>query len=146
VSALRWYLDRQIREFVIPHLKAPRREKRFPSEIETTCFRVAQEALTNVVRHAKATNVWIEFGHTIRELQLGIRDDGIGFDVVAARSRAAGGGSLGLLGMQERVRLCGGTLEVTSSPGAGTKLLATIPLIDSKTERREVEERRVRPR
>ena len=146
VSALRWYLDRQIREFVIPHLKAPRREKRFPSEIETTCFRVAQEALTNVVRHAKATHVWIEIGHTTRELQLGIRDDGVGFDVVAARSRAAGGGSLGLLGMQERVRLCGGSLEITSSPGAGTKLLATIPLIDSKTERHEVEERRVRPR
>jgi PAS domain S-box-containing protein len=146
VSALRWYLDRQIREFVIPHLKAPRREKRFPTEVETTCFRVAQEALTNVVRHAKATNVWIEFDRTTRELQLGIRDDGIGFDVAAAHSRAAGGGSLGLLGMQERVRLCGGNLEITSSPGAGAKLLATIPLIHSKSRRDEAEERRSRPR
>ena len=132
VSALRWYLDRQLREFVIPHLKAPRRERRFPSEIETTCFRVAQEALTNVVRHAKATHLWIEVGHTTRELQLVIRDDGVGFDVVAARSRAAGGGSLGLLGMHERVRLCGGSLEITSSPGAGAKVLATIPLNNSK--------------
>ena len=93
---------------MIPHLKTPRREKRFPSEVETTFFRVAQEALTNVVRHAKARNVWIEFRQSKRELQLGIRDDGVGFDVGAAQSRAVGGGSLGLLGMHERVRLCGG--------------------------------------
>ena len=142
VSALRWYLDRQVREFVVPYLKAPHREKRFPSEVETTCFRVAQEALTNVVRHAKATHVWIEIGHTTRELQLGIRDDGVGFDVVAAQNRAAGGGSLGLLGMQERVRLCGGRLDITSSPAAGAKLLATIPLIGSTTDRQEVNEQR----
>ena len=100
VSALRWYLDGRIREFVIPHLKAPRTEKRFPSEVETTFFRVAQEALTNVVRHAKAKNVWIDFRHSKRELRLEIRDDGVGFDVSAAQSRAVGGGSLGLLGMQ----------------------------------------------
>jgi PAS domain S-box-containing protein len=142
VSALRWYLDRRVREFVIPHLKAPRRDKRFPPEVETTCFRVAQEALTNVVRHAKATHVWIEFGQTARELQLSIRDDGVGFDVVAARSRAIGGGSLGLLGMQERVRLCGGSLEITSSLDAGARVLATIPLFESKTDRNEVKERR----
>jgi signal transduction histidine kinase len=146
VSALRWYLDRQVREFVVPHLKAPRREKRFPSEIETTCFRVAQEALTNVVRHAKATHVWIEIGHTPRELQLGIRDDGVGFDVASAQNRAAGGGSLGLLGMQERVRLCGGRLDITSAPNAGAKLLATIPLIGSTSGQREVNERRERPK
>jgi PAS domain S-box-containing protein len=146
VSALRWYLDRRVREFVIPHLKAPRRDKRFPPEVETTCFRVAQEALTNVVRHAKATHVWIEFGQTARELQLSIRDDGVGFDVLAARSRAVGGGSLGLLGMQERVRLCGGSLEITSSPGAGAIVLATIPLFESKTGRHEVKERRERTR
>jgi PAS domain S-box-containing protein len=145
VSALRWYLDRRIREFVIPHLKAPRREKRFPPEVETTCFRVAQEALTNVVRHAKATHVWIECGHTARKLELGIRDDGVGFDVVAAQNRAAGGASLGLLGMQERVRLCGGSLEIKSSPGAGAKVVATIPLIRNKTNRRQVKGRRERP-
>ena len=146
VSALRWYLDRRVREFVIPHLKAPRREQRFPSEVETTCFRVAQEALTNVVRHAKASHVWIEFSNTSREIQLGIRDDGVGFDVVAAQSRAAGGGSLGLLGMHERVRLCGGSLEITSSPDAGSKVLATIPLIDSKNGRNQVKEQRGRAR
>jgi PAS domain S-box-containing protein len=127
-------------------LRPPLLERRFPSEIETTCFRVAQEALTNVVRHAKATNVWIEFGHTTRELQLGIRDDGVGFDVVAAQSRAAGGSSLGLLGMHERVRLCGGSLEITSSPDAGAMVVATIPLIDSNIDRHEIKERRERPR
>jgi len=148
VSALRWYLDRQIRPFVTPHFRGRRTEKRYPTEVETTCFRVAQEALTNVVRHAKAKNVWIEFGQTTRELQLGIHDDGVGFDVVAAQSRAATGGSLGLLGMNERVRLCGGSLELASSPGAGARVLATIPLIDPKTESQvlRVKERRKQPR
>ena len=131
-SALRWYLDGRIREFVIPHLKTPRQEKRFPTEVETTFFRVAQEALTNVVRHAKARNVWIEFRQGKSELQLEIRDDGVGFDVGAAQSRAVGGGSLGLLGMHERVRLCGGSLEISSSADSGTNVLATIPLVYSK--------------
>jgi PAS domain S-box-containing protein len=146
VSALRWYLDERMREFVIPHLKAPRTEKRFPSEVETTCFRVAQEALTNVVRHAKATHVWIEFRPSKKALQLEIRDDGVGFDVAAAQSRAAGGGSLGLLGMQERVRLCGGTLEVSSSAGSGTSVLAAVPLVQGKTKGPEGKERRKAPR
>ena len=127
-SALRWYLDRQVRGFVIPHLKTPRSEKRLPSEVETTCFRLAQEALTNVVRHAKAKNVWIELRQNSREAQLELRDDGLGFDVAAAQNRAVTGASLGLLGMQERVRLCQGKLEIISSPGCGTKVLATIPL------------------
>ena len=139
VSALRWYLDGRIREFVIPHLKAPRTEKRFPSEVETTFFRVAQEALTNVVRHAKAKNVWIKFRHSKTELRLEIRDDGVGFDVSAAQSRAVGGGSLGLLGMHERVRLCGGTLEISSLADSGTNVLATIPLLPKE---RQAEARR----
>jgi PAS domain S-box-containing protein len=146
VSALRWYLDRRIREFVMPHLKTPRREKRFPTEVETTFFRVAQEALTNVIRHAKARNVWIELRQSKSELQLGIRDDGVGFDVGAAQSRAVGGGSLGLLGMQERVRLCGGKMEISSSANSGTNVLATIPLDHIKPKGNGVKERREVPR
>jgi len=141
-SALRWYLDGRIREFVIPHLKTPRQEKRFPTEVETTLFRVAQEALTNVVRHAKARNVWIELRQGKNELQLAIRDDGVGFDVAAAQGRAVGGGSLGLLGMHERVRLCGGSLVISSSADSGTIVLATIPLVQSKPSGNGVKERR----
>jgi len=141
VSALRWYLDERIREFVIPHFKAPRHERRFPTEVETTFFRVAQEALTNVVRHAKAENVWIEFRQHKSGLQLGIRDDGVGFDVGAAQNRAIGGGSLGLLGMHERVKLCGGSVEI-SSANSGTSVLATIPWVDSDGKKIGVKERR----
>ena len=94
VSALRWYLDRQVRGFVIPHFKTPRREKRFPSEIETTCFRVAQEALTNVVRHARARHVWIELRQNAKELRLGIRDDGVGFDVPRLKAEPLAAGRL----------------------------------------------------
>jgi signal transduction histidine kinase len=141
VSALRWYLDERIREFVIPHFKAPRHERRFPTEVETTFFRVAQEALTNVVRHAKAKHVWIEFRQHKSGLQLGIRDDGVGFDVGAAQNRAIGGGSLGLLGMHERVKLCGGSVEI-SSANSGTSVLATIPWVDSDGKKIGVKERR----
>ena len=142
VSALRWYLDERIREFVIPHLKAPRRERRFPTEVETTFFRVAQEALTNVVRHAKAKHVWIEFRQHESGLQLGIRDDGVGFDVGAAQNRAVGGGSLGLLGMQERVKLCGGSVEISSSANSGTSVLATIPWVHTDGKKNGVKGRR----
>ncbi|HEX2523310.1 MAG TPA: ATP-binding protein, partial [Terriglobia bacterium] len=128
VAALRWYVDRQVRAFVIPHLKTPRREKRFSPEIEIACFRVAQEALTNVVRHSKAKHVWIELHEDGKGLTLGIKDDGVGFDVTVAQNRAVGGGSLGLLGMQERLRLCGGSAQITSTPGSGTSVLAVVPI------------------
>jgi signal transduction histidine kinase len=121
-------VDERICEFVTPYLKGPRTEKRYPSEFETTFFRITQEALTNVIRHAKAKHVWINFRPNKLAVKLEIRDDGVGFDVDAAQSRASMGGSLGLLGMHERVRLCGGSLKISSSRNAGTRVLASIPL------------------
>ena len=114
---------------------------RAPTLLEITCFRVAQEAMTNVLRHAGAgaacaRRVWLEQEF----LQLRMDDDGAGFDVAAARRRAAKGGSLGLLGMQERVVLVGGKLDITSTKGAGTGLDVRLPL----SERPVVERRSAR--
>jgi PAS domain S-box-containing protein len=97
-------------------------------ELAIVCFRMAQEALTNVARHASAQHVWIELNGSERALELAIRDDGVGFDVAASREQAARHGRLGLLGMAERVRLLGGTLQVESEPGRGTRIGASFPL------------------
>jgi signal transduction histidine kinase len=100
---------------------------RLPPDLETTCFRVVQEALTNVLRHARARRVEVELRQGPGELRLAVRDDGVGFDVRAARRRAARGASLGLLGIYERVQLVGGQIDIASGPGRGTEIRARFP-------------------
>jgi PAS domain S-box-containing protein len=98
------------------------------SELAIASFRVAQEALTNVVRHAAASHVWIELSQSERVLELVIRDDGVGFQVAPTSVQAVERGSLGLLGMRERVQILGGSLDVESEPGRGTRIRAFFPL------------------
>ena len=82
-----------------------------PAEVKIACFRVAQEAMTNVSRHARAKQMWIKLFQSEEEVRLDIRDDGIGFDLAVARQRAMRGRSIGILGMRERVELIGGLLS-----------------------------------
>jgi len=98
-----------------------------PPEASIACFRVAQEALTNVARHADATEVSVVLSCTESELTLSIEDNGRGFDVDDAHARTAEGASMGLLGMEERTTLAGGFLEVHSTPGRGTRVVAHVP-------------------
>ncbi len=130
VAAIRWYVDRQAQRagFKAQFLSDPP-QMRFDPALETTCFRVVQEALTNVVRHAQARNVRIELKQKDTEIELVIEDDGIGFDVQAARDRGANDTSLGLIGMQERVLLVGGLIEIHSDigQGIGTQIRARFP-------------------
>jgi signal transduction histidine kinase len=129
VAALRWYVDRQsARAGYHGQLIADPPDLTVPPDVATTCFRVAQEALTNVVRHARAKRVRVELRREDGALQLVVRDDGIGFDVAGASRRAARGASLGLLGMQERVQLVGGQMELESAPGHGTEVRVSLPL------------------
>ncbi len=127
--ALRWYTHRQAD---LTGLRAEFRpaqlEERLDPVIETECFRVAQEALTNVVRHAKAGSVTVELSRRNGHLHLCVRDDGVGFDVEGSRGEAVRGASLGLLSMEERASLAGGGLEFNSSPGHGTEVHAWFPL------------------
>ncbi len=94
-----------------------------PVQIETGLYRIAQEALTNVSRHASARNVTLQMYMLPKSVRLSIEDDGKGFDP----SRLAQG-RFGLIGMNERAKLLGGSLQVQSSPGAGTRISVTVPL------------------
>jgi two-component system sensor histidine kinase UhpB len=109
-------------------------------DLSIACFRMAQEALTNVARHAAARHVWIQLSQTGHALELVVRDDGVGFDVVATQEQAARRGSLGLLGMAERVKLLGGSLHVESEPGAGAHIRASFPFTEASEERADPEE------
>ena len=144
-AALRWYVDRQAQragismEFINESPGA-----RSSVLLETTCFRVAQEALTNVLRHAKAKRVSVRIRQEPDALNLYIEDDGIGFDTEQAHLRAIGGGSLGLLNMQERVILAGGRLDVTSTPGGGTAVRVCLPLGEQPVVERRSQRRKSR--
>lgn len=129
IAALRSHLDRQAKiGGLTPHFEANDAPQQVPPETETACFRVAQEAINNVLRHARARTLWMRVFTTEQGLGLSVRDDGAGFDLDAARRRAAAGGSLGVVSMEERVALSGGSLELRTAPGQGTILLATFPL------------------
>jgi len=97
-------------------------------DIENTCFRIVQEAVTNILRHAKAENIWVKVGQRQGQLHVSIRDDGKGFDIEQARSNAISGTSFGLLNMEERAVLVGGTMEITSAPGAGVEIVFQLPV------------------
>ena len=100
---------------------------RVDPEAETACYRIAQEALTNAVKHAGAVRLRVEPRRLGDDLELVVDDDGDGFDVAAATARAARGASLGMLGLRERAALAGGRAEVTSGPGRGTRVRAVVP-------------------
>lgn len=91
---------------------------------QSTIYRILQEALTNVARHAHARAVAVVLKHDKAMLELVIRDDGVGFDPAAVLSEASG---LGLHGMQERVALLGGSVQIASREGSGTTIRARIP-------------------
>ena len=128
MPALRWMAGRQAeRAGFAVHVGADLPDTRLAPEIETACFRIAQEALTNAARHARAKRVTVELRREGEALALTVRDDGCGFDAGAMRRQAAAGASFGLLGMQERATLAGGELEIESAPGRGTTVSARLP-------------------
>jgi signal transduction histidine kinase len=129
VAALEWYIERQSQRFgFVGRFVATPYDLRLNSTAETTCFRIVQEALTNVARHAKATHVWVELQQQAKELHLVIRDDGVGCDVQAMQERAIQGASFGLLGMRERAELTGGAFTMHSAPAQGTEIRLCFPL------------------
>jgi PAS domain S-box-containing protein len=127
--ALQWHLDRVgQRSGLLIRFGTSGLSARLPAELETVCYRVTQEALTNIVRHAQARQVDVDICRQDKEVRLAIHDDGRGFDPPAARTRAQAGGSLGLLSMEERVTLLGGRLELQSAPGQGCRIVAWLPV------------------
>ncbi len=101
--------------------------ERLPPVVETALYRIVQEALTNVTKHAKATCTTVHVEREGRVVRCSVRDDGVGFDVSAASARRGEQG-LGLIGIRERLDALGGTLQIASTPGQGTELVITISL------------------
>jgi PAS domain S-box-containing protein len=134
VAALDWYCRQQTSRFgVRAHLVSDPALRRLNSEIETACFRVAQEAMTNVVKHAHAQEVWVSLRQEKGELRLTVQDNGVGFNVAVCRQHAAQSSGLGLRGMEERLRLIGGQLDICSRLGHGTEIRARVPLDERMT-------------
>ena len=126
-AAVRWFVDQIPAGRPQTHLAVEECEgKALSSEVKTAAFRIAQEAVTNVLRHASARNVWVSLAGGRSTLELTVRDDGRGFDLATVRRSPAA--SFGLSSMEERVRLVGGQLEIRTSPGAGTEVRARFPL------------------
>jgi signal transduction histidine kinase len=127
LSAIRWYAERQLEARGI----AVRCEfgdiPRLPPEMETALFRMCQETMSNVARHAQATAVLVQVGVEGDALVIDIEDDGKGFDHEAA-ARREGRRPWGLLGIRERAEILGGTVRIESAPGQGTQVAVRIPL------------------
>jgi signal transduction histidine kinase len=97
--------------------------ERLPPEVDTAIYRLVQEALTNVAKHARATSVTVVVTRLDLHLSVVVEDDGVGFDPAEGRK-----GRLGLVGMRERVDQVAGTIDIESSPGAGTTVAVRIPI------------------
>ena len=140
VAAVRWYLERQSKntgvaaEFVSLSLDE---DDRFTAELETACFRIVQEAVTNIIRHARANRISVRLERTGADLILVIADDGRGFNVNTTLAGEQGQATVGLRGMEERAQAVGGTLLIDSAPGLGTQVCATLPIAPDKAAVKE---------
>jgi two-component system sensor histidine kinase UhpB len=128
VPALRWFAKSRLD----PHgvrvsVNGNSQPKRLPAEVETVLFRVVQEAINNIARHAAARRVDIYLYCDDEQIAVDVEDDGVGFDLLELSASPDTQRGLGLLGMQERVELLGGDLEISTSPGNGTRLHIRVP-------------------
>ncbi len=128
VPALRWYAQRYMERYpaLTVNLNFERSAQRLPPEYETVLFRVTQEALTNVARHAQATQVELALCYQPQAVILRVADNGIGFEEAGQPRRREGG--WGLVGIRERVALVSGRCEIVSRRGAGTCITVELPL------------------
>lgn len=88
---------------------------------------MVQESITNALKHARASHIQVGLSVAGNTLELTVLDDGVGFDLPSVREKSLTGAALGLLGMEERVRLVGGQLKILAEPGKGTEVRAVIP-------------------
>jgi len=125
LSALRWYTEGfESRSGIETKLEVPDEFPRLGAEVETAIFKITQESLTNVARHAAATKVEAQVSIYDDRLILTVTDNGKGFDILKIGHRK----TLGLLGMKERSLVMGGKYDITSQPGHGTTVLVSVPL------------------
>lgn len=130
LPAIRWYAESTLGERGVEvTIEADVPTTRLPDHIETALFRIAQEAMTNIAKHARARHATIALRVDEATVTVSVADDGRGFEVADALGRGgADEASVGLVGIQERVRLLNGRLEITSAPGGGTTVRVTAPV------------------
>lgn len=127
-AALADYLGSTQRSFGVEcHLDSELHHRLHP-DIETTVYRVTQEAVANVVRHAGARNIWVSIWSRERQVFLEVRDDGAGFEIDSKGPTYPVGEHYGLIGMRERAEMAGGEWEIHSAPGVGTRVCVSLPL------------------
>jgi signal transduction histidine kinase len=107
--------------------------------VETNLYRIAQEALNNIAKHAQANHAAVILERREDCILLVLEDNGIGLDLMEGATPAESGKGLGIIGMRERAALCGGTLEIESSPGGGVTIFVQIPVLSGDEKERESE-------
>jgi len=131
-AAVSWQLEEiEKRSGIKIHFNEPKGEWILPDPVKTNLFRILQEALTNIVRHSKATDVDVNIVCDNKWTSLSVSDNGIGFNT----NNADNGKTLGIVGMRERATIIGGNLEIETAPGKGTKILVSVPVKQNKEER-----------
>ncbi len=126
-------LEKFVRDFggandINIHLSANDDAARLVPKSQSALYRLVQESLNNVRKHAHASNVWLTFDFDDTRVNLVVRDDGKGFDVIKALDAASGRGSVGILQMRERTERAGGTFEIETDVGKGTTIRVTLPV------------------
>jgi signal transduction histidine kinase len=129
LPAITWFAERTLNPLGISvRCECTEIEDRFRPEFEIAVFRVVQEAITNIAKHAAAETVLVECALDGRDLVIDIQDDGRGFDPAAVATSPDSQRGLGLMGMRERMELVGGTVKVDSAPGRGTYVSVRVPV------------------
>ena len=128
VAALNWLTEELGKELGIKTSVKSDKLPQLPSEIELAMFRIAQETLNNIRKHARASAVHITVQLSSNNLKMSITDNGKGFSTSGLTGDLAREGKLGVLGMEERARLIGGNLQIKSEPGKGTTVIARAPI------------------
>ena len=126
-SAIRWYAERHLATRGISvRCEFDALDHRYPAAFETALFRVCQEAMSNIARHAHAESVLVQLTEVEGEIRIEIEDDGRGFD--PGNVSHADRRHFGLMGIEERVEILGGKVSIESTPGQGTRIRLAVPL------------------
>jgi len=110
------------------HLEVVGQERKLPPQVEIALFRIVQEAITNIARHAQAESTYISLEYRDEGIVVQVEDDGIGFNLLQGLGSVGSGEAVGILGMKERAGLLGGGLTIDTRPGSGTRVTAEIPI------------------
>ncbi len=128
IPALEWMADTLGKNYGIDtRVEVAGTERTLPAEVQLLLFRIAQEALSNIRKHAQASLAVIKLEFESNKVRLTVSDNGKGFEVPGRVEGLASNGKLGIMGMHERARLLGGSLKIQSHPGRGTQVIAEVP-------------------